>query len=406
MTNIARSIKNIYVTSEDVVQLNLSTSVNLASSLKMQVDRTMKIHSHKKITVPTDIELAPLKKEFKAILVTTTNDVFVISHDKFVPPAASVGSTTHIPVHKLSTKYIVISTQPEERLGMSHFAVAAVEENTLISITFKMKSNLNLRIDGSNYYNGDVFNLTLDKLQTYEIQHITDLSGTVIESSDPIAAFSGNDCNTLNGFGGCDHLIEQLPPVNSLDNKFIVPPNSDHRDTKIRITATEDTNITYKINGIMQTAELYKLESMDTLITSNQVCTIESRTPIIVTSFGLHSKLSGMGDPSMTIVPGLHQYLNYYKIVVPSGYVQNYVSITIALSAKNSFRVNGAAIWVRNVVFEKNVSIGTALYNVRIIKVSEGELTASSISGESFSLMFTGTKASEAYGFSGNSLLL
>lgn len=398
--------KNIYVTSEDAVQLNMSTSVHLDSSLKIQIDGLIEIPSHKKITVPTDIELTPLKKEFKAILITTTDDVFVISHDKFVPPAASVGSTTHIPLHKLSTKYIVISTQPEQSPHMSQFAVAAIEENTQISITFKMKSNLPLSIDGNNYYSGDLFILTLDKLQTYEIEHITDLSGTVIESSDPIAAFSGNDCNTLDGFGGCDHLIEQLPPVNSLDNTFIVPPNSDQRNTKIRITATEDTNITYKINEIMQTAELHKLESMDTLIRSSQVCTIESKTPVIVTSFGLYSELSNMGDPSMTIVPGIHQYLNYYKIVVPSGYVHNYVSITIALSAKHSFRVNGAAITERNVVFEKKVSIGTALYNVRIIKVGEGELTASSNNGEPFGLMFTGTKNYEAYGFSGNSLLL
>lgn len=405
MTNIEASTKNIYVTSEDVIQLNLSTSLHLDSSLKAQIDRSMKIQSHEKITFPKTIELIPFQKEFKAILITTSGDVFVISHDKAFPTGASVGSTTHIPLHKLSTKYIVISTQPRDN-RKSQFAVAAVEDNTMISVIFKMKNYNRLTVHGNYYYSGDVLNFTLDKLQTYEIVHSTDLSGTVIESSVPIAAFSGNDCNRLDKYGACDHLIEQLPPINSLDNAYIVPPNSDHRDTKIRITAAENTSLIYQTNGITQAVALHKLESIDTIITSSQTCRIESISPIIVTSFGLHSTSSHMGDPSMTIVPGIHQYLNYYKIMVPSGYMHNYVSIMIPLSSRSFFRVNGAAISTRDVVFEKNVVMKTEVYNVRSIKVAEGELTASSLNGEPFGLIFAGTKQYEAYGFSGNSLLL
>lgn len=68
--------------------------------------------------------------------------------------------------------------------------------------------------------------------------------------------------------------------------------------------------------------------------------------------------------------------------------------------------MNGSAISERDVVFEKNVVMKNTVYNVRSIKVVEGELTASSDNGEPFGLMFAGTKKYEAYGFSGNSLLL
>lgn len=125
-----------------------------------------------------------------------------------------------------------------------------------------------------------------------------------------------------------------------------------------------------------------------------------------MTAFGLQPKHSTLGDPSMTIVPGINQYLDYYKIVVPQGYDYNYVSIMIRESSRDSFRVNGTAIEINDVVFEENVMVRNITYNVRSIRVAEGELTASTMNGDRFGLIFAGVTEYEAYGFSGNSLLL
>lgn len=196
-----------------------------------------------------------------------------------------------VPLYKLSTKYVAISTDPTG-FWPSQFAVAAIEDNTTTSINFKMKRNLPLNIEGNTFYNGVVFNFSLDRFETYQIEHCTDLTGTLIESSVPIAAFSGNDCNWLENIGGCDHLIEQLPPTDSVDKTYIVPPNSNYRDTLIRITAIENANITYVIGGVTQTRSLNKFDSFNTKISSSQTCFIKSDTPILVTAFGLNSKSS------------------------------------------------------------------------------------------------------------------
>lgn len=71
-------------------------------------------------------------------------------------------------------------------------------------------------------------------------------------------------------------------------------------------------------------------------------------------------------------MPGFNQYIDYYKIVVPTGYVHNYVSIMIKHSSKDEFRINGTIINRRNIVFEENVSAGDVMYNVRSIRVVEG----------------------------------
>lgn len=75
-------------------------------------------------------------------------------------------------------------------------------------------------------------------------------------------------------------------------------------------------------------------------------------------------------------------------------------------SSRDSFRVNGTAIEINDVVFEGNVMVRNITYNVRSIRVAEGELTASTMNGDRFGLIFAGVTEYEAYGFSGNSLLL
>nr|XP_022307179.1 IgGFc-binding protein-like [Crassostrea virginica] len=268
-----------------------------------------------------------------------------------------------------------------------------------------MRQNLPIYISGNAFYNNSVFNITLQRFETYQIAHDTDLTGTVIKSSSPIAAFSGNDCNRLENIGACDHLIEQLPPTASVDKIYIVPPNSDDRDTLIRITVLENCSFTYSVGNVNQTVSLDQYDTFDTKISNNQICFIESQKPVLVTTFGLYSKSSGLGDPSMIIVPGVHQYLNYYKIVVPSGYTTNYVSILMKYSSKDFLRINDTEIRTEDIVFESNLYANTFTYNVRVIKVSEGELTASTVDSERFGLICTGVADTEAYGFSGNSLL-
>ena len=393
------SINNIYITSDSGVQINVSTSENLDSALKIQIDKIIDISSSQLVTIPSMMELNSYQREVKSIFIESSQDVFVTSNtDQY----GTSGSTTNIPLNKLSTEYVVVSTEP---IIKSQFAVAAIADNTRISITFKMQRNLPLSISGNFFYNNSVFNITLHRFETYQIAHVTDLTGTVIKSSSPIAAFSGNDCNQLENIGACDHLIEQLPPTASVDKIYIVPPNSDDRDTLIRITALENCSFTYSVGNVNQTVSLQQYDTFDIKISDNQTCSIESQKPVLVTIFGLHSKSSDLGDPSMIVVPGVHQYLNYYKIVVPSGFINSYVSIMMKHSSKDFLQFNDTEIRTEDIVFERQLFANSFTYNVRVIKVSEGELTASTVDGERFGLICTGVGTAEAYGFSGNSLL-
>lgn len=383
MKKIQETTKTLYLTSERDFYMNITTSYRLDPSLKIQIDKNVLVNSSHHIIFPTAIELNYFQKEVKSVLIETSEDVNVISFDD---GHRTAGSTANIPIHKLSTKYIMVSTAPS---GKSQLAVAAMKDNTTISVTFKMERNFALRIENNTFYRGDVFSFSLDRFETYQIAHSTDLTGTVIESSYPIAAFSGNDCNKIDGIGFCDYLITQLPPSGFVDNMYIVPPNNDDRDTIIRITAIEKSDVFYMIGAANKSLSLYKSNSFDIRISSNQVCFIESTTPVIVTGIGLALKqVLNLGDPSMTIIPGINQYLNYYKIVIPEGYVNNFVSVMIKESSVIFFRINSTVINICDIVFEENVLAGNITYNVRTIRVAEGVLTALALDGEKFGMIF------------------
>lgn len=401
LKTIVNTTKHIYVTSERDVQMKIETSSRLDPSLKIQIDRNIIVTSSHHIILPTEFELNSFQKEVKSALIKTSEDVNVISYDT---ENWTVGSTMNLPIHKLSTKYIVLSVTPNTD-RKSRLAVAAIKNDTMISITFKMTKNRTLNIEGNAYYNGSIFNLSLDSFETYQIAHLSDLTGTIIESSFPIAAFSGNDCTKMDGIGYCDHLITQLPPTNSVDDTYIVPPNFVGRDTIIRITAIEKSKIHYVIGTVNKTISLEKSNFFDARISSNQTCFIKSTRPVLVTGTGLASKISNLGDPAMAIIQGINQYLNNYKIVIPPGYTYNFVTVMIKESSQNFIRVNSSVITGSNIVLEENVSVGCDTYNVRSIKVPEGELTAFTLNAEVFGIVVTGVKQNAAYWFSGNILL-
>lgn len=397
MAHLDIPMKDIYFSSKKGAFMNITTSSRLDHSLKQQIDKMITVPSSYHTIIPSAIELESFRKEVKSIFIETFDDLFVVSHDHL---PATIGSTAIVPLHKLATHYVVISTEPSSTSEKSQFAIAALKNNTSVSITFKMKRYTSLYIDGKSFLNGDIYNLTLDRFETYQISHETDLTGTVIESCVPIAVFSGNTCNRLENIGACDHLIQQIIPTRELDKTYIVPPNTNDRRTKVRITATENSNILYTINGITQTVTINKLDSFDTIISSRQTCVIESNTPITITSFGLHSSKSKMGDPSMTVVPGINQYIDYYKTVVPSGFDYNYVTIMIKQSLKDYIQINNTMTNGSNIVFEENVLVMNLTYNVRSIRVPVGEISVSTTCGGHFGLMFSGVKDYAAYGFS------
>lgn len=136
--------KTIYVTSECGAKMNITTSPRLEVSLKSNTEKHMNVLSSQRIIIPQAMELQSFRIEYKSVFIETSSDVFVISHDYGY---SSVGSTTHIPLHKLSAKYIVKTMMPMP----DSTSQLAIKDNTTISIPYRMNQNLPLHFDGKTF---------------------------------------------------------------------------------------------------------------------------------------------------------------------------------------------------------------------------------------------------------------
>lgn len=191
----------------------------------------------------------------------------------------------------------------------------------------------------------DVLNLESDGIPG-------DLTGTIVESTSPVAVFTGGErgiapYDTPNlpqppnydpkSLCCTDHLEEQLLPVTSMGKTFVIARSP------VRSNGWVEPDI-IRFMGVAQTAQVAtNLPSPDdsfslapgqmreTWTTKDFV--VQSTQPIMVAqilvSQGYTYNWSVGGDPSLTIFPPIDQYRADYLFLVPPSWAKNYVTLSV-----------------------------------------------------------------------------
>ena len=177
--------------------------------------------------------------------------------------------------------------------------------------------------------------ITLNRLQTYQIESLTDLTGTRIISSKPVSVFSSQECvNVPVGIVACDFITEQVPPTSTWGNRFLIASllgrNSGER---IRVLAsTQNSVVTVNCNRD-ERRSTFNLSGNWTefQVASNDYCVIEASSPIFVAQYALGQQADGLvGDPFMMMIPPIEQYSNSYVFDALSTFQSNYITVYVA----------------------------------------------------------------------------
>jgi hypothetical protein len=241
-----------------------------------------------------------------------------------------------------------------------------------------------------------------------------DLTGTLINSSAPIAVFSGNSCtSTPMTQPACDHVEEQLFPTTTWGRTYAVTPFRD-RPTNVnhfvRIVAQRD-GATLSFDGIAMPA------ACNRMLNQGQFCEFETQQafqvtgsqPIMVAQFmrGLGSNsacvpsLSGVipnrpdcvGDPAMVLEVPTDQYRNFYNFLIPDSYQQNYMNVTATRGAM--ITLDG------NMVMGTPVPTGANLVTY-VLNVPPGQHTIQAVTpAERFGIKVYGVASFTSYAFPG-----
>lgn len=405
----------IYLATASSTVVKLFTSDSLDPAIKSQIDKTVRFTSQLKIALPSKLQGQLLQKEAKAIRIRSNKPISVMLFDNDYQ--SSDDSSMILPTDQLSTSYMVVSSpplHPQHPVYSSVFGIASLNDDTVVTIKFKLLDNsYPITINGNNYSDSDTLEMSLNKLETFQVGHNTDLTGTTIESSKPVAVFSGNRCNMLPGSLSCSHMMEQLPPISKWRSLYVVPPDFNSNGSLIRVLSKRNTPL-YIFNG----SDFFRTSikagiPYDINITFSKTLVINTRTlePLLVANFVRgNQENTNAGDPYMVLVPGYWSYRYHHRLVIPDGYLKNYITVMMVRIRNPNvpyLLINGQRFDPKMAVFRETlISSGGAYFNVFTLEVSHGLLDVRASEWVPFNLIIHGYRSMDAYGCAGNILRL
>lgn len=228
----------------------------------------------------------------------------------------------------------------------------------------------------------DVLNLSSDGIPG-------DLTGTIVESTQPVVVFTSGERIILGGPDGApeppgydpgdlcctDHFEEQLFPVTSLGKEFVIsrsPIRSDggyaEPDVLRFLGVAAAAQVTTNLPPPFDSFTLQPGELKETWTTQDIV--VESSEPIsiaqILVSAGFTSTYKG--DPAFTLFPPTEQYRTEYQFLIPPSWTANH--FVIAAPKGGTYTLDGSPL--SGCTTASAGTLAGTEYEVQRCSVSEG----------------------------------
>jgi pimeloyl-ACP methyl ester carboxylesterase len=298
-----------------------------------------------------------------------------------------------LPVDILSTQYLAMTYTGYNGANFApEFAIVSPYDNNTIQITPTSNTY-------GGFSSGTTHSVVLNAGQVYQVIGYGDLTGSIVQSSLPVAFFSGNSCTNIpSGFPYCDHIVEQIPPNTTWGSTFVTQPLAGrmHGDTWRFLAAQDNTILT--INGSVA-ATLNFGDFYETILESSAYIT--SSYPILSVQFANGNtwdpEISGNGDPFMMVIPPYQQFMTNYAFATPSsGFILNKANITVeSIGIPYQYLDN---VLVNQTDFN---SISASDFSGGALSISVGTHTSYNSNSNQFGIYVYGLNADDSYGYPG-----
>ncbi len=205
----------------------------------------------------------------------------------------------------------------------SMFLITACTDNTRVTITPTQRVR-NPFARGKFVEPGQNMTLILNALETLQIEHLEDLTGSRVVSNAPITFVSGHECgNVPYNIRECDHLVEQFLPTATWGKEFMMTSSFLRTvgDIIMIMSSKDNTHLNFSCgNGITNTRHFSSMiENAGgtvnfTMEISSRYCFLSAEEPVLVVQFApgryAETNVFGTGDPFMLMIPPTNQYMN------------------------------------------------------------------------------------------------
>lgn len=261
-------------------------------------------------------------------------------------------ATQVLPITALGTSYRVdalegtaTAYQNGTYIFRSEFMVVATEDGTEVTITPTATTT-------AGHAPGVPFTVSLNAGQTYQVQALsglTDLSGTTVVGTAqsgpcrPFAVFGGSMCAVVS-CAACDHVNEQMEPVNTWGNAFHTVRLGNLSAWGYRILANENNTLVTIDGGspvLLQAGQLH------TVLNTTQPACINSSKPVSVSQLMQGATCAGTGDPSLLLLQAddrMSTSARFTTLTSTQANVYHYVSLVTHTGAISQLLLDGVPL--------------------------------------------------------------
>ena len=290
----------MFITNPESSAVNFTvTPINISGNVS---------NSSTTVIVPSSFEVSSVNERNKGILVEAHGNInlYGISYR-----SSSADVYLALPCSKMAV-------DEYEYYGMSYDVIDIDFPSVILLVACENKTVVKFNSSA----------ITLNSMETYQIESDNDLTGTRITSSKPLSVFSGSDCtNVPQGIPYCDH------PTVTWGSKFLVASLEGRSSgERIRVLSARAASVAVNCNTVVSVSE-FQLQNggsfREFVIPINSFCSIESTSPVLVAQHAYGGE-GGVGDPFMMIIPPIEQFTNNYLVKSFSFIVSNYVTVYVS----------------------------------------------------------------------------
>jgi hypothetical protein len=299
------------------------------------------------------------------VTVNVVNDGSFISDGYCALPTESLGFD-YVAMSLPGTTY---TTQANTFGGV--VAVLATQDGTTVRITPSVLTE-------AGNIPGVAYAVTLDAGEVYQVRPAnpvgTDMTGTRIAASRPVAVFSGHRGVATDSVSAINSLIEEMVPTSDWGRTFYAMKLPEQSVGRYRVYA-QSAGTEVRLNGL-RIATLGAAGTFD--IRVDGAAKIETSHPAMLVQLGTHRPTSAPqvdSDPSMAIVNPVDSYSEIFQWSTPTmparaiidtaiGW-KHWATITAPTSALASVRLDGAPV-------SFSIPHGDGLYATAIVAIVAG----------------------------------
>lgn len=326
---------------EDNAKVTVQTTI-----LNFKKVKTLRLGESVTVRIPPRCELNSRKKNLCSVIVRASADVSVAAYN-----------------HKTRTSDTAL-IYPTTELGRDYYILTPTRHNGKeFSLTNSNKHNRvtvfvqgRLWYKGASYKKGSKFTVQLKPYETVIFESNYDLTGTRVVSQQPLAVFSGHTCTRILS-SYCNHVYEQLLPVNKWGSTYIVPPfPMQTQYDAVYVTASRQTRLVVTSGRIKYSVNLAAGKTRSLTTTQHNPLSLQANYGIQVIMFfsGVKKTVNRVTkhyDAFMLSALSTDKYCSHYSLKVLRGF-ENKALVVAPKNAMQKMKLDNKPL-PRNTIWKR-----------------------------------------------------